>query len=136
VAFSYPDISEGVSFDADLVVFTTLAAFVMFPLFSYVLVHVYGAFTGGSPRRGERYLGRSLRLFLSVLLVFALASAKPIEGGFVVVGVLLFVHPLAKVLYKRRVSDDDFNSTLNKIYLLVLALANLIQIILKLAGLM
>lgn len=136
VAYSYNQVSNGFNFGADLVIFTILAAIVMFPLFSYGLVHVYHAFfrTVGATRKALSW--QVLAFFISILLTFVLKSAAAVGGGFVVFGTLLFVHPLLKVLYGGRVSDNDFNSTLNKVYLVVFALANLIQVILKFIGIM
>ena len=135
VAFSYQEISNEIAFAGYLVVFTILALIVMFPLFSYGLVHVYHAFYRSVSATKRALSWQILSFFFSILLTFTLATTRVVAGGFVVFGILLFVHPLARVVLSTSVSEDDFNSTLNKVYIIVLAFANLVQITLKFAGL-
>lgn len=137
IAASFGSIGLGVvNLGADLVIYGILAAIVVFPLFAYAFVHVYSAFFKTVIATNTVLAWQTLGLVLSILLSFVVHSEALIYGGLLIFFVLLFVHPLLKVVYSERATMKDFNKTMNYVYVIILLLANLIQIILKLTNLM
>jgi len=135
LAASFKDINNGmINFGGEIIIFTLLTSIVMFALFSYVFVHVYRAFYNTAEAIKTALSWQTIALFISILLAFVLASEKLIYGGFVIFGIILFIHPLMKIIYKKE-STENFNKTLGTVYAIIAIIANLIQLVLKFSNL-
>jgi len=141
VSFSMPYVKNDLLvFTTNVVVITLLAAIVVFPVLSSVLIHIYVAFHQTKNIEKTRDIIKTalswqiITLSISIILASVLYSEKFIYSGFVIFFVLIFLYPLLKKVYRKE-ANVEVDETLEKIYSIISFVLQIIHIILKFANL-
>lgn len=123
--------NDGLGFYASTVVFSFISGIIVFPVIASVLVHPYKSLFSTSEMIKTVLAYQSLTLFIAMVLSLAIKSPIPIQFGLFIFAVLIFVHPMIGILYKKKSDVSDFNKIIQRVYTIFTAIINILNFVIN-----
>ncbi|MGI0007129.1 MAG: hypothetical protein ACREAR_03940 [Nitrosotalea sp.] len=123
--------SDGLGFYAMIAVLSIISALVVFSVIAAVLVHIYKSIFSTTQMIRTVLAYQIITLALAMLLSFIVKSPMPIQFGLFVFTVLIFVHPIVSILYKKKSDVKGFNKTIHQVYTIFAAMVNILNFVIN-----